>query len=270
MHPLVKLGEIRNGTADARTHQLRSHAHPDHGRSVGIGGRIAKAAWCCAARPPRVRMQPHDLAFLLAGLLDRADAPASDHTHHPGGTGQWSPPPMHPQVTMPPALMSLRPDVAPYLPRQRRRRATRATARAEDASRWRVAGPHGRAGPASPVRPHRDDAGVQPAVSRPVDPGGRGIDHHRAFCESDRVSHRRALARRAPGQPLRRRAARDAGSGSTRRASSNTASTSATPESTGITRTIARMCSRTWASTEICSCDRASPTSSRRRTAKRS
>ena len=30
-------------------------------------------------------MQPHDLAFLLAGLLDRGDAPAADHAHHAAG-----------------------------------------------------------------------------------------------------------------------------------------------------------------------------------------
>ncbi len=75
-----------------------------------------------------VRMQPHDLAFLLAGLLDTgaaaaaaAGSPAPGRDAHAGHTmpatpGEWTPPPMYPGVSMPPALMTLRPDVASYLP----------------------------------------------------------------------------------------------------------------------------------------------------------
>jgi suppressor of ftsI len=114
MHPLVKLGEISNGRATLgrisfdRTLILitaeASAAVPDRQGRLVLRGTSAA-----------VRMQPHDLAFLLAGLLDRADTPGADHAHHAsGGAGQWSPPPMHPRVTMPPALMTLRPDVAPY------------------------------------------------------------------------------------------------------------------------------------------------------------
>jgi FtsP/CotA-like multicopper oxidase with cupredoxin domain len=71
-----------------------------------------------------VRMQPHDLAFLLAGLLDRSGAAGAAGTHDahaahamPGTEpGSWMPPPMHPSVSMPPALMTLRPDVSSYAP----------------------------------------------------------------------------------------------------------------------------------------------------------
>ena len=67
-------------------------------------------------------MQPHDMAFLLAGLIEKAgdqsvgiDAHAG-HRAAAGVAGAWTPPPMHPQVAMPPALMTLRPDVSSYLP----------------------------------------------------------------------------------------------------------------------------------------------------------
>src|SRR5262245_52793052 len=107
MHPVVKLGEIGNGRVtlgrikfDRTLILVTAEASPSvpdrRGRLVLRGTSAA------------VRMQPHDLAFLLAGLLDRADAPSADHTHPaPAEPGQWSPPPMHPEVTMPPPLMTL-------------------------------------------------------------------------------------------------------------------------------------------------------------------
>jgi suppressor of ftsI len=56
-------------------------------------------------------------------LIQSKDDPPADHAQHTGHTagaaappGTWTPPPMHPQVSMPPAFMSLRPDVASYLP----------------------------------------------------------------------------------------------------------------------------------------------------------
>ncbi len=113
MHPVVKLGTITNGrtrlgriTFDRTLILITAEA------SAAVterSGRLALRGTSAA-----VRMQPHDLAFLLAGLLDRRDAPADAHAHHATGTDGWTPPPMHPQVTMPPPLMTLRPDVAPY------------------------------------------------------------------------------------------------------------------------------------------------------------
>jgi FtsP/CotA-like multicopper oxidase with cupredoxin domain len=120
LHPEVKLGEVRNGTvrlgrvafdrflilitAEAST------ATSDRGGRLVLRGTSAS-----------VRMQPHDLAFLLSGLLDRRNAPTPEHVHEahaPGGDSPvgWTPPPMHPNVAMPPELMTLRPDVSPYLP----------------------------------------------------------------------------------------------------------------------------------------------------------
>jgi FtsP/CotA-like multicopper oxidase with cupredoxin domain len=117
LHPVVKLGTIGNGrvtlgriafdrTLILITAEASAAVTERSGRLVLRGTSAA------------VRMQPHDLAFLLAGLLDRPGAPADAHAHHTPGSaapGEWTPPPMHPQVLMPPALMTLRPpDVAPY------------------------------------------------------------------------------------------------------------------------------------------------------------
>jgi FtsP/CotA-like multicopper oxidase with cupredoxin domain len=82
-----------------------------------------------------VRMQPHDMAFVLAGLLEPAkpsDAATAgivggrsgDHADHaghamPAASDEWLPPPMYPGVLMPSSLMGLRPDVTPYLPAER-------------------------------------------------------------------------------------------------------------------------------------------------------
>ena len=77
-------------------------------------------------------MQPHDMAFVLAGLLETpatsaaapagaaAAAPAdcSAHAGHamPPLSNGWVAPPMYPGVLMPPSLMTLRPDVTSYRP----------------------------------------------------------------------------------------------------------------------------------------------------------
>ncbi len=116
LHPVIKLGEVRNGTVRLGrvtfdrfivliTAEPSSRAAEPTGRPV-LRGTSAS-----------LRMQPHDLVFLLAGLLDRAGAPAAAHAHDASaGVDGWTPPPMHPNVSMPPAFMTLRPDVGSYLP----------------------------------------------------------------------------------------------------------------------------------------------------------
>ena len=197
-------------------------------------------------------MQPHDLAYLLAGLLDAAPThPAADHAHHAAGNASsgWTTATDASEVSMPPALMTLRPDVAPYAPATDDRDSTRAAARAAAtrATARRLAltaAPVRRVS----VRPHRDDARLQRPVPRTADPGGRGIHHRRAFHQPHRLPHGRALARRAARQ-------RFDGAPTSRRircrpaARSSTACTSAMRASTGITRIIAKTSCRTWAST---------------------
>ena len=116
MHPVVKLGVIANGrTTLGRITFDRTLLLITAEASASVSERSGRLV--LRGTSAAVRMQPHDLAFLLAGLLDRGDAPAADHAHHAAGAAPadgWTPPPMHPQVSMPPALMTLRPDVAPY------------------------------------------------------------------------------------------------------------------------------------------------------------
>jgi FtsP/CotA-like multicopper oxidase with cupredoxin domain len=114
MHPVVKLGSVGNGrTTLGRIAFDRTLILITAEASASVTERSSRLV--VRGTSAAVRMQPHDLAFLLAGLLDRADAQADAHAHHAtGAAGEWTPPPMHPDVAMPPALMTLRPDVAPY------------------------------------------------------------------------------------------------------------------------------------------------------------
>jgi len=127
MRPAVKLGEVREGaTRVGRVAFDRFLLIVTAERSVASAslsdstGRIVLRGLSAS-----MRMQPHDLAFLLAGLMGSGVKPGSDpaggdqtaHQHAAGpDRGAWTPPPMHPTVSMPPEFMSLRPDVSSYLP----------------------------------------------------------------------------------------------------------------------------------------------------------
>jgi FtsP/CotA-like multicopper oxidase with cupredoxin domain len=122
LRPLTKLGVVTNGTArlgivDYDRFLILITAE----RSAAAGepgGRMVLRGTSAA-----VRMQPHDMAFLLSGLIEQkesppgADAHAGHDMHVASSPGGWTPPPMHPEVSMPPAFMTLRPGVSSYLPR---------------------------------------------------------------------------------------------------------------------------------------------------------
>lgn len=129
LDPEIRLGEVRNGSTTLG-------AVPFDRFLILITAEASATAPVRAGRlvlrgtSASVRMQPHDLAFLLAGLLDTGEPSAvqdgasaghdADGAHGghaaPAAPGEWTPPPMYPGVSMPPALMTLRPDVASYLP----------------------------------------------------------------------------------------------------------------------------------------------------------
>jgi FtsP/CotA-like multicopper oxidase with cupredoxin domain len=117
LHPVVRLGEVRNGRTrlgqvafDRFLILITAEASPAPAERAG---RLVLRGTSAA-----IRMQPHDLAYTLAGLLESRDAPAAAHADHAHAdpVDGWTPPPMHPDVSMPPAFMTLRPDVSPYLP----------------------------------------------------------------------------------------------------------------------------------------------------------
>ena len=115
LRPVVKLGEVRNGmvrlgrvTFDRFIVLIT--AETSARVSVPSGQPVLRGT------SASLRMQPHDLAFLLAGLLDRSGAADAAHVHGGPGADGWTPPPMHPNVSMPRELMTLRPDVGSYLP----------------------------------------------------------------------------------------------------------------------------------------------------------
>jgi suppressor of ftsI len=120
LRPVTKLGVVKDGTARLGVVEYdRFLVLITAERSADVSepsGRMVLRGTSAA-----VRMQPHDMAFLLSGLIEQKDASgAGAHAGHemtgavPGG---WTPPPMHPEVSMPPAFMTLRPSVSSYLPR---------------------------------------------------------------------------------------------------------------------------------------------------------
>jgi FtsP/CotA-like multicopper oxidase with cupredoxin domain len=121
LHPTIRLGPVTNGATrlgpvafDRFFLLVTAEASAEPAERTGrliLRGSSAS-----------VRMQPHDLAYLLAGLIERRDGGGAagvdpaHHAHAAADSGGWTPPPMHPGVSMPPAMMTLRPDVASYLP----------------------------------------------------------------------------------------------------------------------------------------------------------
>ena len=122
LRPVTKLGVVTGGTArlgivDYDRFLILITAERS-GAVAEPGGRMVLRGTSAA-----VRMQPHDMAFLLSGLIEQKDSPPGADVHaghdmHPASSADgWTPPPMHPAVSMPPAFMTLRPGVSSYLPR---------------------------------------------------------------------------------------------------------------------------------------------------------
>lgn len=77
---------------------------------------------------PSMVLRPHDLPYLVAEMAgEMGGRPGTERGGHAGheehgaplpssGRVEWLPPPMHPDVIMPHALMALRPEVAAYFP----------------------------------------------------------------------------------------------------------------------------------------------------------
>ena len=113
--PVTKLGEVRRGeTLTGRVALDQFLVMVTAEASADVTERAGRLV--LRGLSASTRMQPHDLPFFLAGLLERKDS-AGAHDHHATANADgWLPPPMHPRVSMPPALMTLRPDVTPMLP----------------------------------------------------------------------------------------------------------------------------------------------------------
>ena len=134
MSPATKLGEVREGTTrlgrvafDRFLVIVTAERSANTASLSGTGGPTGRVV--LRGTSASMRMQPHDLAYLLAGLLgsDRGQtgvkpgsdpAAGGDHAAHhaAAAAGGWTPPPMYPNVAMPPEFMTLRPDVSSYLP----------------------------------------------------------------------------------------------------------------------------------------------------------
>src|SRR6266511_2692976 len=118
MDPVIELGEVRNGTTALRAVDLDKFivlitAERDR-RAREPGGRVV-----LRGQSPSTRLFPPDLLQFSIGAMGQGTG--SEHLEHHAMTGdsgavQWTTVPMPPGLTMLPAEMALRPDVAPYLP----------------------------------------------------------------------------------------------------------------------------------------------------------
>jgi FtsP/CotA-like multicopper oxidase with cupredoxin domain len=111
MDSLIKLGEVKNGRVELRAIELdrfnflisserSARVREPHGRMILRG------------QSPSTRPFPPDLLeFSVGGMGTGGEA-----GHHEHESSEWPMPPVPPGLTMLPAEMALRPEVAPYLP----------------------------------------------------------------------------------------------------------------------------------------------------------
>ena len=110
--PEYRLGEVRGGVVEGRVALDQFLVMVTAEASADVESRAGRLV--ARGMSASMRMQPHDMPFFLAGLIERDST--DGHATHGAGEDGWTPPPMHPRITMPPALMTLRPDVGPLLP----------------------------------------------------------------------------------------------------------------------------------------------------------
>jgi FtsP/CotA-like multicopper oxidase with cupredoxin domain len=133
MHPVTKLGEVRNGRTVMATIGLEKFvilvtAEPSAGVEEPSGRVLLRG------QSPTTRLQPPDfLEFALGAMREPGDTTTGSHEHHAHGAAAgahadtvpstpgltWTTVPMPTGLQMLPAEMALRPDVAPYLPQVR-------------------------------------------------------------------------------------------------------------------------------------------------------
>ncbi|MFN2433519.1 MAG: multicopper oxidase family protein [Gemmatimonadota bacterium] len=144
LRPMIRLGRIGNGRTSLGPVALNQFlilvsAEASAVAAARTGPLVLRGA------SASTRLQPHDFGRVLASMTGHAgDGATSTARAQPDGPGRsealatelpdgssghahggppptsaretWPPPPMHPAVSMPSALMRLRPDVAPFLP----------------------------------------------------------------------------------------------------------------------------------------------------------
>jgi suppressor of ftsI len=115
LRPLLKLGTVANGRAVVGPIALNQFlvlvsAEASAAVAEREGPLVLRGA------SPSTRLLPHEIAPVLAAAAAGDDGRSAAHDAHPDAGLAWTPPPMHPAVPMPPGLMRLRPDVAPFLP----------------------------------------------------------------------------------------------------------------------------------------------------------
>jgi FtsP/CotA-like multicopper oxidase with cupredoxin domain len=120
MDPVLRLGEVRNGRAklpeiDLDKFIILITAEPSANVTSPTGPFVLRGA------SPSTRLQPADLMQFTIGATREAESHPMEHVHAapnaPRDSARWTTVPMPPNIPMLPVEMTLRPRVAPYLPR---------------------------------------------------------------------------------------------------------------------------------------------------------
>ena len=218
LRPLTKLGVVTDGTSrlglvdyDRFLIMITAERSAD---AVEPTGRMVLRGTSAA-----VRMQPHDMAFLLSGLIEQKDSlPAAARAcgaRHARGvvTGRLDTAADASRGVDASRVHELEAGRVVVPASRRRQRTSRTTARAVTVEGRRSTGARRRTRAPRAVWPHGDDARVQRSVSGSAHRGRRGLDDRRQIHQSHGLPDGRPLAWPAAGKSLRRRAARHAGSG---------------------------------------------------------
>jgi suppressor of ftsI len=120
MDPVLRLGEVRNGRQklpeiDLDKFIILVTAEASANVTSPTGRFVVRGA------SPSTRLQPADLMQFTIGATREAESHPMEHVHAApktsGDTARWTTVPMPPNLPMLPVEMTLRPRVAPYLPR---------------------------------------------------------------------------------------------------------------------------------------------------------
>ncbi|HEY3112779.1 MAG TPA: multicopper oxidase family protein [Gemmatimonadaceae bacterium] len=120
MDPVLRLGEVRNGRAQLPVIALDKFvilvtAEASAMVNAPTGRIVLRGA------SPSTRLQPPDLMQFTIGASHERESHPMEHVHAapkvPRDSARWTTVPMPPNIQMLPAEMTLRPTVAPYLPR---------------------------------------------------------------------------------------------------------------------------------------------------------
>ncbi len=130
LDPMLPLGHVENGRSRLRAGGFNQYLFLVSAEGAEGPGEQPEGPLVLRGTSPSMVLRPHDMPYVLAEMTPVPEEAQEGGRHGPGHPGApprsdsllssrveaWRPPPMHPQVDMPPQLMALRPEVSPLIP----------------------------------------------------------------------------------------------------------------------------------------------------------